>query len=380
MDGRFAEPFAFAGPVAGEHFAGRGAEAARLSESMRRGVSTILIAPRGLGKTSLVKKAAGLAEQGPVRAALMDAFACRTPGDFAAAFATAVVKAAAPRPEERLPLARKYLAGMAPCITGGCGDAFSVSFSAEAVRTSLEGILALPEAVAAGQGLRLAVCIDEFQLLASFEGAGGFLKRLRAAWQRQERTAYCLCGSRRTLLEQMFESRSAPFHRFGDILHLGKISREDWVDYICRRFAATGKSISPERAGRIADAARRHSAYVQQLAWLAWLKTGAGREAGDADVERALEQLAEHCEPAFKALLQGLPARQFCLLRALCDGVAEGLSSSGARNRYALGTSSSLARARQGLLAKDILVIEGGRPVIADPILELWFRRRAPRR
>ena len=47
---------------------------------------------------------------------------------------------------------------------------------------------------------------------------------------------YCLYGSKKHMMEQMFQDQSYPFYRFGDLFYLNNISEADWVAYICERF------------------------------------------------------------------------------------------------------------------------------------------------
>ena len=65
-------------------------------------------------------------------------------------------------------------------------------------------------------------------------------------WQLQSHVSYCLYGSKKHMMEQMFQNASYPFYRFGDFFYLNKISEKDWVEYICQRFESTGKHISEE--------------------------------------------------------------------------------------------------------------------------------------
>lgn len=80
--------------------------------------------------------------------------------------------------------------------------------------------------------------------------------------------SYCLFGSKKHLMNELFEKKSLPFYKFGDAIYLPKIGTSDWVDYICSRFEATGKQISKDLAERICQIVDNHSSYVQQ--WHGW--------------------------------------------------------------------------------------------------------------
>ena len=69
----------------------------------------------------------------------------------------------------------------------------------------------------------MIICLDEFQNLAFFKDFENFEKKLRATWQRQKSVTYCLYGSHKHMMTEIFNNPSKPFYRFGDIMLLQKI-------------------------------------------------------------------------------------------------------------------------------------------------------------
>lgn len=51
-------------------------------------------------------------------------------------------------------------------------------------------------------------------------------------------------GSKKHLMENIFQSRRMPFYQFGEMIHLKCIPTEYWVPFICSRFEKYGKKIS----------------------------------------------------------------------------------------------------------------------------------------
>ena len=150
---------------------------------------------------------------------------------------------------------------------------FSISLEMNPKNNDIDEILQLPEKIAWKKGYNIVVCIDEFQQRAEFKDSNTFQKRLRSIWQLQKSVSYCLSGSKKHLMNELFEKKSLPFYKFGDAIYLQKIGTPDWIDYICGRFEATGKHISKELAEKICLKVDNHSSYVQQLAWLVWIHT-----------------------------------------------------------------------------------------------------------
>lgn len=83
------------------------------------------------------------------------------------------------------------------------------------------------------------ICIDEFQQIGEFPDSLDVQKRLRGVWQHHQNVSYCFFGSKRHLMENIFQSRRMPFYMFGEMLHLECIPTEYWVPFICSRFENT---------------------------------------------------------------------------------------------------------------------------------------------
>ncbi len=370
-------PFVFGVRVEGDAFTDRKEETERLRMNFLYGVNTILISPRRMGKTSLVDKACGLVRSDSVRIAKMDAFGCRSEADFVNAFATAVIRATSSKWEEWVGNAKTFLSRFVPKITFGQDPVhdFSISFEYNSGNTSVEDILQLPERIATQKDCRIVVCVDEFQQIGEFPDSLTFQKKLRGVWQLQSHVSYCLYGSKKHMMENMFQRQNYPFYRFGDLFYLGKISENDWIEYIRGRFETTGKEISEELAGRICNVTDRYSSYVQQLAWFVWLRSG--KTATVEDVEFGIDRLLDACEPLFIQQTESLSAYQMNFLHLLADGIHSGFTKASVLNFYRLGTAANIVRLKKTLTEKDLITLSAPMKYeISDPILSLWLKRR----
>lgn len=370
-------PFVFGVRVEGDTFTDRKEETNRLKMNFLYGVNTILISPRRMGKTSLVEKVCSLVESDTLKIAKIDAFGCRSENDFINAFATAVVRATSSKWEEWMENARTFLSRFIPKISIGQDPLtdFSIALEYNRANTVTEDILQLPETIAKQKGIKIVICIDEFQQIADFPDSITFQKKLRSVWQLQSNVSYCLYGSKKHMMEKMFQSQSHPFYRFGDLFYLDKISETDWVEYICDRFRVTGKEISRELASEICTVTDRYSSYVQQLAWLVWLHTD--KHATKEDVEFGIDRMLDACEPLFIQQTESLSAYQMNFLRALANGVHTGFTRSEILDTYQLGTAANISRLKKALTEKDLIMMTAPKKLeISDPILALWLKRR----
>lgn len=330
-----------------------------------------------MGKTSLVEKVCSLVESDTLKIAKIDAFGCRSENDFINAFATAVVRATSSKWEEWMENAKTFLSRFIPKISIGQDPLtdFSIALEYNRANTVTEDILQLPETIAKQKGIKIVICIDEFQQIADFPDSITFQKKLRSVWQLQSNVSYCLYGSKKHMMEKMFQSQSHPFYRFGDLFYLDKISETDWVEYICDRFRVTGKEISRELASEICTVTDRYSSYVQQLAWLVWLRTD--KHATKEDVEFGIDRMLDACEPLFIQQTESLSAYQMNFLRALANGVHTGFTRSEILDTYQLGTAANISRLKKALTEKDLIMMTAPKRLeISDPILALWLKRR----
>ena len=369
------KPFIFGIATSGDNFTDRKKETERLLLNFQHGVNTVLISPRRWGKTSLVQKVCRLAQSDKLKIVYLDIFSCRSDKEFYNAFATAIIKQTSSKFEEWLDNAKLFLSRITPKISIGPDPMtdFSISLEMNPKSEDIDEILQLPEKIAQKKNCSIVICIDEFQQIAEFSDSKTFQKRLRTVWQLQKNVSYCLFGSKKHLMNELFEKKSYPFYKFGDAIYLQKIGTQDSVEYICNRFSVTGKQISEQLAERISQAVDNHSSYVQQLAWLVWIHTD--KIATEKDFESAYQDIIDQNTPLFEKQTESLTTYQMNFLRAVLDGVHSEFTKQEILNKYQLGTSANISIVKRALEKKELIEIEKRKISIPDPILKEWLRR-----
>jgi AAA+ ATPase superfamily predicted ATPase len=369
------KPFIFGIATSGDNFTDRKKDTERLLLNFKHGVNTVLISPRRWGKTSLVQKVCHLAQSDELKVVYLDIFSCRSDKDFYDAFAAAVLKQTSSKLDEWLENVKLFLSRVSPKISIGTDPMtdFSISLEMNPKREDIEEILQLPEKIAQKKGFNIVICIDEFQQIAEFKDSKTFQKRLRTVWQLQKSVSYCLFGSKKHLMNELFEKKSLPFYKFGDAIYLSKIGTADWVEYICSRFMVTGKVITKELAERICRMVDNHSSYVQQLAWLVWIRTD--QLATINDLEAAYQDIIEQNTPLFEKQTESLTTYQMNFLRAIIDGVHSEFTTQETLNKYQLGSSANVAIVKKALVKKELIEVEKRQIVISDPLLAVWLKK-----
>ncbi len=295
-------PFIYGKTVSNDAFTDRTQESEKLSNNLLQGINTIIISPRRWGKSSLVEKVVNTINgtQTDLKTVVIDLFSVSTEEEFLELFAKEVIKASSSKWQDWLKSGKDLFKQLVPKLSVGVDPSsdFSLSFDWEELKRHKDEILNLPEVIAQKKNIRFVVCLDEFQNLATFPDYEGLEKKMRAIWQRQKKVCYCLYGSKRHMMTEIFNNTSKPFYRFGDIILLQKISGEDWHQFILESFESTGKTISEEMARKIPQLMKDHSWYVQQLAHYTWQKTE--KNAKMEEVAEALNELIQANSPLYQ--------------------------------------------------------------------------------
>ena len=367
--------FVYGMSVEGENFTDRINETKRLKLDFENGINVILVSPRRIGKSSIVRKVMKENTNPKLKIVFMDIYDCHSEYDFYNRFASEVLKQTASRTEHVIENIKKFLVRLTPKISFSPEpmSEYSLSLGITPQNYTPEDILQLPEMIGQEQGVHIVVCIDEFQQIGEMPDTLTIQKRLRGIWQHQRNVSYCLFGSKKHLMTKLFQNRKMPFYQFGEMMYLNKISTEDWVPFICSRFESQGKQISVELAKRICETVEGNSSYVQQLAWNVMAETESVTT--DEDFNRGVDALLAQCSALFEEQLKGMTGYQLNFIRALCDGVSSDFSSKSILETYNLGTKSNISRIKTALQNKEIIDFDNNNVYIEDPVLKIWFKR-----
>lgn len=366
-------PFVFGKTVNESDFCNRKEDIAFLHHQFDTNSNTILISPRRWGKSSLVEEAARRYTKKNVRFVFLDLFKCRTPEEFYEAFVQACLKATNSKLDEAFQFATQWLKNLVPNLSFQPDQQSEFSIKFNLTKTVKEAeILNLPQLLAEKKGLRLIVCIDEFQNIQHFTYPVEFQRKLRGYWQKHSGVHYCLYGSKRHLMVQLFESSDLPFYKFGAVQYLKKIELQEWIPFIEHKFKKSGKSISPEQITVLCEAMEMHSYYVQQIFQILWYISGSKTKT--TDVQEALQRLSQQNELQFQKIVEGLTTYQLNYLKAICSDV-KNVSSKESIKQFSLGTTATIQRSIQALLQKDVIDTMGKEVMLVDPAFKWWFRQ-----
>lgn len=371
-------PFVYGYLAEDENFIDREEERRLLKTFLGNGINVMLISPRRWGKSSLVKATMNelKSERKDIRVCFIDAFKAHNEADFYNAYATAIVRGLSSSLEKSIKIVKDYIQTLIPSIKlkSAPMDAIELELGYSPIQKSAEDILNLPDVIARQRNLHVIVCIDEFQQLARLQDWKRIEATMRSVWQQHQHVNYCLYGSKRHMMMDIFNNASNPFYRFGQVLYLKKIEKRHWLPYIQGNFSKTGKHISTALAEQICDTVECHPWYVQQLSFFVWSDTQT--EVTDEIIQSQVQTLIDTNAPQYESDVNALAPSQISMLVAIANGETQ-LSSKAVIDRYSLGGPQTITRNKSTLIEKDFIEhdTKEQRFTFVDPVFRLWFRQ-----
>lgn len=366
-------PFFFGNEVYEEDFCNRSAELEELRRDVAAGMNVLLYAPRRFGKTSLLRALqTTLAADADYRVIFFDIFRVSSPDEFVQKYFGAIAEAMETNKEKTLHLFGEILK-LRPGINLSFdqnGEAvFGLSFTRKEYEKTFEEVVNLPAAYARKFGKKLVVIFDEFQEIADFN----IETKLRSIIQSHSRdVSYIFCGSKKSLLLEMFNDEKRAFYKSTKHFLIGEIDFPAWQSFILEKFTSTGKKISPVLVRRIYDLTKGFPYYMQQLSYEIWAHSG--DEVREETLEASLDLILQREEDLYSLIWSALTPVQKKVIKYLIHSDGENLYANENLTAAAL-TSSTLKSALEGLMKKDVIDRRENIWHINDPFLQLWLER-----
>src|SRR5436190_6731068 len=377
-DPQLANPFRFGALALDEAFANREAEVAELVADVGNGQDVVVLAPRRYGKSSLVWRAVQELTAAGVLVAEVDLMTAPSKEKLAERLARSIFENVASVLERAREAALAPFRGLRiqPTVTVNPIDgSFSFSFAGarrrEDIDATLEHLLELPAELGATRGRRVAVVLDEFQEIVALDP--GLPKLLRSIFQLQPEVAHVYLGSRRHVMERIFNDENEPFWRSAKAVELGAIPPGPFAEFIAERFRSSGRDIGDAAAALVAGTGG-HPYATQELAYFLWEETRVGARAGPEELERALAAVLRSEDAHFSLLWESCAKSQRLLLEALSREQPGRPFTGDYRTAHGLPSTPTMQKAARALLDREVVRREGGAYEIAETFLAEWLR------
>jgi hypothetical protein len=256
--------------------------------------------------------------------------------------------------------------------TGAPSFSFDAGYSPQDLDATLERLLELPGQLAVERRRKVALVFDEFQEVVDIDP--DLPKLMRSVFQEQPEVAHVYLGSKRHMMERIFNDENEPFWRSARQMELGVIDPPRFESYVTASFERTGKRIGIETVRAILATTGGHPYATQELCYFVWEEARPGRRAGEVELELGLEDVirAEHAH--FELIWDQASTAQRVVLRGLAAEPGRPLSGD-YRRRHKLPGTSTVQRALQALTRAELVTRTDGEYRIAEPFLADWLRR-----
>ncbi len=371
-------PFRYGSLALDDAFTDREDELAELESDIRNGQDVVLFAPRRYGKSSLVWRAAQELVQVDFLLAQVDLMTTPTKEKLAEKLAKTIYEnVASPlfRARERLRVFSSLR--ITPVITvdpqdGSVGFSFDAGRRPDDVDATIERLLELPAQLAADRDRQVALVFDEFQEIAEIDA--NLPKLMRSVFQEQPEVAHVYLGSKRHMMERIFNDENEPFWRSAKQLELGVIAPPLFREYIAARFVASAKQVEDDAIDRVLGTTGGHPYATQELCYFLWEATPPGGTADVAGVDEALAGVLRSEHSHFTFVWDQAATAQKLVLSALAKEAGRPLSAE-YRRRHGLPAASTVQRALEALVEDELVARDGaGEYRIAEPFLAEWVR------
>jgi hypothetical protein len=371
-------PFRYGALALDEAFTDREAEIAELEADVSNGQDVVIFAPRRYGKSSLVWRASQELARKRVLVAQVDLMTAPNPAIFAAKLARTIhddVASPLLRAKERLRIFGDLQ--VSPTITidpqtGAPSFSFDVGQRREDIDATIERLLELPAQLAAGRKRQVLLVLDEFQEVVEIDPR--LPKLMRAVFQRQPEVAHVYLGSKRHMMQRIFNDENEPFWRSAKQVELGVIEREPFAAYIRQQFERTDRYIAPEAIDAILDTTGGHPYATQELCYFAWQETALDEHAEPEHVATALTKVLRSEHAHFSLLWERASSVQRLLMTELAHEPGRPLTGD-YRRRHNLPAPSTVQRAVEALERDELVARDHGSVRIVEPFLAAWLVR-----
>jgi uncharacterized protein len=376
-----ANPFTFGDLALDDAFTDREDELRELTSDMLNGQNVLVYAPRRYGKSSLVLRAAQDALKQKALVGYCDLMKTPTKERFAAALAKTIYADIASLVGQAFERAAELFRGLRVIPTmdvdpvdGSLRFSFSAGRRKEDIDDTIERLLELLGELAADRKRRVVIIFDEFQEVLALDKR--FPNLMRAVFQAQPEVSHVYLGSKRHILERIFNDKNEPFWRSAKQLEIGMIAPEKFAVFIRGRFTDSGKGIAADALERLFRATGGHPYGTQELAYFVWELVERGSEATVADVEEALTRVLRSERNHFAQLWDDAPHAQRLLLLALAAEPTRSVYASAYHSRREVPATPTLQTALTGLTKKELVGRGGeGEYRVIEPFLAEWLER-----
>ena len=367
-------PFIITGEyISSEYFCDRERDTSTIESNVVNGRNTVLISSRRMGKTGLISHF--LSQPGinaGYRSFLIDLYSTNSLQEMVMMLSREIIRKSKTTGERVLESFVDVVKSLRPGVkmdpvTGQLVFDLSlgeISHPLESIEEIFEYLEASPQPC--------IVAIDEFQQIADYPEKNT-LALLRTYVQRCRKTSFIFAGSKRRMMEKLFNSPSEPFYQSCVPLYLEAIEKDAYFRFAEKHFHNAGRSLTEECFEELYRTFDGHTWYVQRIL----NEMYASNEAVLTPVQyhEALDYVIKLGEKAFEEQFRTYSNSHKQLLIAIAkEGKAAAITSMAFVRKHALKSPSTVQSSARQLYDAEVITREENSYYISNRLFSMWIR------
>ena len=371
---RLRNPFVYQGYVSPNYFCDRVVETEELIGNLRNGRNTVLISPRRIGKTGLIKNAFYKLNEIEKDAICIyvDIFSTKNQQEFVKLLGTAITQDVLSRGQKAIKRLLEFFGSWRPVFgqdpyTGTPTVSISIEPSQSAVTLkSIFDYLTLSKH-------EVYIAIDEFQQITKYPETG-IEALLRSYIQFAPNVHFVFSGSKRHLMTQIFNSSDRPFYQSTVSMGLEPLHEEVYYDFVHRFFEAKKGSFSQEMFHEVYQRFNGVTRSIQLI--LNKLYETEKNVCSEVQINEAILHIVNQSSMQYEELMNIITDNQQALMKAIAkEGRVVSPQGDEFIKRYNLPSASSVKTALDVLLDKDLLFRTQAGYIVYDHFFAVWLNR-----
>lgn len=365
-------PFLVSGYISPAYFCDREKETKKIISAVNSGRNATLFSIRRIGKTGLIEHVFYyLKNKKNLKLIYINILPTQNVQDLINVFANNIVGKFESKPELIVKKIAKIFSSVRPVIsfdsaTGTPRVNFDIRNEKEKTNT-IEQIFSYLSL----QKDKIVIAIDEFQQITNYPEKN-IEAVLRTNIQRLRNVNFIFSGSHQHLLTSMFSQYGKPFYQSTDMLHVNKLDRDRYSEFIQSKFSLGKMEINTKSIDKILDWTRSHTFYTQFFCNRLWAK--GQKKITDEVVTTIMNEILEENEAVFINYRNLLTDHQWKVLKAIAkEGSIKKILSKDFIFKHKLHTTSSVQTSIKALLDKEMVYKENEFYFVYDVFLERWL-------
>ncbi len=369
-------PFVVTGKIEREYFCDRVVESQKIVKSIENGNNLVLISPRRMGKTGLVRYCYDFEfEKDEYYTFFIDILHTTSLQEFTYLLGRKIYETVLPKSKKMMTAFIQTLKSISgqfgfdpisntPTFDLSLGDIVRPELTLEEIFYYLEHA-----------DRPCIVTIDEFQQIAKYPEKS-VEALLRTHIQAMSNCQFIFAGSEYHIMQEMFVSAAHPFYNSADILELKPIELLVYSDFVCGWMEKYQRSIDASLVEAVYHLFRGNTYGMQKTFNEVFALMNEGEECSKELVSQAIKNIIDSKEPLFQELLSNIPEKQKPLLYAIAaDGEVEKITSAAFIKKHKLASASANQYAAKQLMASGVITKLHGKYSLNEQFFDIWINQ-----